>query len=174
MDLRTHPLLSAVVRHIMTHVLWFFGAAIAIGAIVFFVRSRITPTYQVGTSDFARVLAKLSLSTSNPVFAAFMFSTPDRPGNDAAINIQFSLENGRPGFDWVLLGPRNIADQDRFLEFARSAGFEPHTEEMNGVRYLRVQSGDLAALCSDVVTKMYGLPQSARVAMIVQGFEWAQ
>jgi len=156
----------------MKPLLWIIGAAILISATYFLIRSRIVPTYQVNSSDFARVLDQLSRSTSNPAFAAFMFSTPDHPAHHDVINIQLSLESGRPGFDWVLLGPRNIADEKRFLEFARAAGYEPSAEEMNGVRYLRVETGDLVRLCGDIITKMYGLPKTARVDMIVQGFAW--
>ena len=76
------------------------------------------------------------------------------------------------GLDWVLIGPRNIADEARFTEFARAAGYNPQMQERNGVRYLRVEDGDLALLCRDVITKLYGRDENETVEMLVEGFEW--
>jgi len=147
---------------------------VALGAAVVWGKSRVAPTYYVGIDEIPRVLNKLIASTENPTFAVFMFTTSDRPSDNDALNIQFSMENGRPGFDWVLLAPRNVEDKERYLEFARAAGFSPKAMEGNGVKYLRVEGGDLAQLCVDVITRMYRLPPSKKVELIVEGFEWSK
>jgi hypothetical protein len=144
----------------------------AIVLVVLTKQPRVTPTYRVTIDEIPHVLAKLSVSAVSPTFAVFMFSTPDRPGHSNVLNIQFSIENGRPGFDWVLLAPRNIEDKDRYLEFARAAGFLPKVMEMNGVKYLRVEEGDIAQLCERVITSMYGRPKSEKIELIVEGFKW--
>ena len=149
-------------------------ALAAVGIVAVWGKSRVAPTYHVSIDEIPRVLSKLSVSAANPTFAVFMFTTPDRPTDNDALNIQFSIENGRPGFDWVLLAPRNIEDKERYLEFARAAGFSPKPMEGNGVKYLRVEEGDLARLCADVITRMYRLPQSEKVELIVEGFEWSK
>jgi len=101
-----------------------------------------------------------------------MFSTVDRPSDDDAINIQLSMEGGHPGFDWVLLGRRNIEDKERFVTFAQTAGYKLKKREMRGVHYLRVEDGDLAKLCNLIITGMYKVPTQSTVDMIVEGFEW--
>jgi hypothetical protein len=147
-------------------------AVVAMLAFSLWVRSRTVPTLQVRVDEIPRVLASLSASSSDPTFAVFMFTTPDLPTPQDALNIQFSMESGKPGFDWVLIAPRNIRDHDRFVEFAQAGGYHPEMQEMNNVRYLRVEQGDLAALCRDVITKMYSLPESELIDLIVEGFEW--
>lgn len=133
-------------------------------------RSALSPTVTV--DDIPRVLDALISTAHGPAFTVFMFSTPDQPAAKDAVSLQFSLEAGDVGFDWVLAGPRNTEDEDRFVEFARSAGYTPVARVTNGVNYLRVENGDIAGLCRQIVTTMYGLPVSHPLDLIVEGFEW--
>jgi hypothetical protein len=153
---------------------------VVVGASSFWWRSRAAASDRPAPKDadgiaidrVPALVAKLSMSSATPAFAVLMFTTPDRPSESDAINIQFSMEHGRPGFDWVLLAPRNKEDKQRYLDFARRAGFSPKETDMNGVSYLRVEEGDLARLCVDVITRMYGLSATTRVDLLVAGFEW--
>ena len=104
--------------------------------------------------------------------AALIFNTPDRPSSDDAVNLNLSVENGRVGFDWVLLAPRNLEDQERFLAFARAHGVEPVASSLNGVSYLRVETRDLAKFVADIVTQMYQRPTSERLGIVYEGFDW--
>ena len=145
---------------------------VVIAAVLLFAHSRVVPTHLVLASDAERVLEQVRGSTGDPTFAVFMFSTTDQPTSEEALNIQFSVENGKAGFDWVLLAPRNINDEALFIEFARQRGFTPVRHEMNNVKYLRVEAGDIAKLCSDVISEMYHIPASTKVELITEGFEW--
>jgi hypothetical protein len=146
--------------------------AIVLGAHFLFIRSRVVPTHHVRSTQVARVLEQLRQSTADPTFAVFMFSTPDQPGSERALNIQFSLENGRAGFDWVLLAPRNVEDEARFIEFAVQRGFSPKKHEENNVKYWRVERGDIAKLCADVIDDMYKIATDSDVELITEGFTW--
>lgn len=146
---------------------------IVVIALVLFVRSRTVPTYSVGTADLPRVLSALSASSAFPAYAMLTFSAPDQPAPDRVISLQFSLEHGQPGFEGVLYQPRNIEDEARFVAFARDRGFTPTSKELNDVRYLRVDRGDLVALCRSIITDLYAVPPSEKkLELIVEGFEW--
>jgi hypothetical protein len=158
----------------MNLVLLFIAIAIMLAVIGFLVRPRPAPTYRIEVDDIPKVLAALSAVPKGPASAVFVFAPadgsvdPDDP--DDRVNLQFSLEDGRPGFDWVLQSHPNIRDEARFANFARDAGYSPEMEYTNGVRYLRVEEGDLVRLCQDVMTKMYR--QAGPVELIVEGFAW--
>jgi hypothetical protein len=148
------------------------GIVAVVAAILLFARSRVIPTHFVLASDARQVLEQVRASKGHPTFAVFMFSTPDRASSEDVLNIQFSVENGKAGFDWVLLAPRNIEDEALFVDFARQRGYTPARHEMNNVKYLRVEAGDIARLCSDVISELYRIPASMKVELITEGFAW--
>ena len=150
-------------------------AVVVVAAVVLaiaFLRTRVVKPVRVTVADFPRILAAVSASTRTPTFAAFVFTTPDQADPKDSVNLQFSLENGRAGFDWVLLGPRNIKDKDSFVEYLRRRGYSYSERKMNGVAYLRVEDGDLAQLGSDVYARLNARPRDEPLDMIVEGFEW--
>ena len=114
----------------------------------------------------------MSRSSADVRYAALAFGTPDRPSDRDALNIQISAENGKIGFDWVLLAPRNIEDKERFEAFARATGAEPLHRSMNGVSYLRIEHGNPARFAASVVTEMYGLPTNEPLVLFHEGFVW--
>ena len=44
---------------------------------------------------------------------------------------------------------------------------------MNGVSYLRTESGDLAALCRDLLQSVFGVTGKQEMQLISEGFTWA-
>jgi len=158
----------------MILVLLVIGIAIMLAAAALAIRSLRTPDYQAGVDDIPKVLAALTASRAENAFAAFVFTAADGSADpedpDDRVNLQFSLEEGRPGFDWVLLSHSNVRDEARFTAFARDAGFNPKMEYGNGVRYLRVEDGDLVRLCQDVIVKMYR--HAGPMDLVVEGFKW--
>src|SRR4051794_22293021 len=126
-------------------------------------------------TDKLPALAAAIAHGSEPVrYAALMFSTPDRPSDEDAVALQMSYENGRGGFDWGLLAPRNIEDQEKFEAFARAHGVEPVARSMNGVSYLRVECPDVTKFTASVATEMYHRPPNEPFALVYQGFDWPQ
>src|SRR6202042_54389 len=103
--------------------------------------------------DIPKILTLLSASSRTPAFAVLIFNTADRPNSSDALNLQFSMENGRIGFDWVLMAPRNIEDKEALGQYIKGRGYTYAEETLNKVSYLRVEKGDLGQLADDVITK---------------------
>jgi hypothetical protein len=148
-------------------------AAIGGGLIWFFVIRNPKPELVATVALIPAVVKRLDATGQNDAFAVFIFTRPgEYESDETAVNLQFSIENSRLGLDWVLLGPRNIKDQDTIAQFIRSRGHTVNEQEMNGVRYLRTTDGDVATLGVDIAQTVYGLRADSVVDLIAEGFEW--
>jgi hypothetical protein len=155
----------------MTLVLSFIGIAILVGVVITLARTRVPPPARVTVAQIGSVFESLNAAPAEPAFAIISFNTPERPHANDALDLQLFRENGRAGFDWPLSTPRNQQDEDRFLSFARTAGFYPRLMETNGIRHHRIDDGDLLQLCMRVITELYGRPADTQIELIVEGFE---
>lgn len=143
--------------------------------IIFFLvryKPRSAPPVAVPVYDIPRVFAKLQATGADGSFAIFAFLPDGAQGGEDAVNIQFSVENGRIGLDWVLEGPTNIRDQEKVNVFLRGKGFLPERREMNDVTYWRVEKGEIATLCQDIIREVYHQPADLPLEFIHEGFRW--
>jgi hypothetical protein len=129
---------------------------------------------EVRTTDLPALVEAMSRGSAEPRWATLMFSTPDRPSDEDAVALQISFENGQAGFDWVLLAPRNIEDQQEFRAFANAQSVESVARTLNGVSYLRVEPADVAEFTARVVMEMYDRPPTQPLALVYEGFDWPQ
>lgn len=106
-----------------------------------------------------------------PLFTVLMFVPKDSVDGEP-VNLQYSMEDGTLGLDWVLLGKRNIEDRDAIIAFAQHRGYELLEHEMNKVNYLRTVGTGLATLGMQILCEFYELSQTAEVQVLVQGFKW--
>jgi hypothetical protein len=155
----------------MTLILSFIGIAILVGVFIVFARTRVPPPSRLTVSQIGMVFERLNAAPAGPAFAVISFNTPERPKASDSLDLQLFRESGRAGFDWPLSTPRNVEDEERFLSFAREAGFEPRLMETNGIRHHRVDEGDLPQLCLRVITELYGQPPTTQIELIIEGFE---
>ena len=138
--------------------------------------------YMVKVSDIIPIFKDFEPQRVETSFASFIATIK---GQD--LNIQFSIEEGEPGFDWVLLAPKNIQDQEKFVSYAQAVGFEVVKKSGNGVDYyralvtdqmpaLRVANRDnshteldknlyLALLCQKILTDFYDLKPDSEIGL---------
>jgi hypothetical protein len=127
-----------------------------------------TPAASVG--DITAIVAKLA-TYSDGSFAVLMFDSPLSPKGDT-VNLQYSVEHGAVGLDWVLLGEINIADKEKISTFAAQLGHPMTEREMNNVRYLRVEGSDLDKLGARIIVELYRIAPNAQLELITEGFDW--
>jgi hypothetical protein len=127
----------------------------------------------VKVSEIPAVFGKMKATGKDGTFATFCFGIGDESVKGNAVNVQFSIEDGRIGLDWVLIGEVNRRDREKFLELARRLG---HTlterKAGNGCEYLRAEDGDLVRLCTASIRELYNLPETATVGLVWEGFDW--
>ena len=143
-----------------------------IGLVVVLLRSRGSdqgPTY-VTRDQIPSIVSKLQRTGRDGSFVVFMFSLA---GNDDGTlpNLQYSIENGRLGFDWVLIAPQNIKDESAVADFIKRLSFTSSKREINNVRYLRVEGMGVEDLGLKILRDFYRLPADTKFELIVEGFD---
>jgi hypothetical protein len=147
------------------------GCAVGIAFLVLLVRSRIAPNYPVTARDIPKIISQLQRSAKDGHFAVLIFVPPGSADGEA-VNLQYSIEAGVVGLDWVLLGPRNIADEAKVRDFALKLGHRLEVHEMNKVRYLRTTGSGISELGMKIMSDFYQVPTDTKVDMITEGFKW--
>jgi hypothetical protein len=132
----------------------------------------ITPSALL-VSEIPSVVDQLSRNRKETSFAAFVFGPAEDPGNEEKIiNMQYSVENGAIGFDWVLLAPGNKKDLPKVEAFIKARGHTVMTRETNGVRYLRVEGQGISELGTQIAKELYHLKDNDQMALFTDKFEW--
>ena len=144
---------------------------VGITFVVLLVRSRIAPTYPVTVRDIPEVISQLDRSSKDGHFVVFMFVPPGSTDGES-VELQYAIDGGVVGLDWVLLGKRNIADRAGVSEFAAKLGYRLDEREMNGVRYLRVTGSGIAELGAKIIQDFYKISSDTKLGMITEGFKW--
>lgn len=135
-------------------------------------RARIMTPSAISVSQLSSVFHQLNANHKDASWAAFTFCPLGEPASDqTSVNLQYSVEGGKIGFDWILLVPRNIADKDKIVAFMKDKHYTVLEREGNAVRYLRVEDGDLVQLGKQIA-EFYHLQADSQMGMFIDGFEW--
>jgi hypothetical protein len=110
-------------------------------------------TKMISVNDIEDVHHQISSQAMETSFAVFVF-TPTRNG-EAPLEVQFSIEKGVTGLDWILMSEPNKREKSRVIQFALDKGFEWQECEMNDWVYLRTEQGDLVGLCTALINDLY-------------------
>jgi hypothetical protein len=120
----------------------------------------------ISVKDIGEVFRQISAQSVETSFAVFAIRTGE---GDDVLEIQFSIENGKVGLDWILMSPANIEEKPQVIQYAASNGFEWHEKEMNGWLYLRIEQGDMVGLCASLIEDLYQVEQ---VELKYSGFRY--
>jgi len=123
---------------------------------------------KISPSEIAPVVEALSMSETYPRFAVMMFVPLDSADGEP-VNLQFSWDNGTVGLDWVLLGRRNVQDQELISALAEYLGHKVMRLEMNEVRYFRIEGGDIPRLGETILLEIYKKGPAENVELLTWG-----
>jgi hypothetical protein len=126
----------------------------------------------VTIADFPDLVKAIKKTGSNGSFWVVLI--PGTAENDGyAANLQYSIENGVLGLDWVLVAKRNIREKEKFVRIIEEAGYHADLKEENGVKYLRVVGPtDITALGQVVLKRLFGTTSSQTLQLIITDFKW--
>lgn len=151
-------------------------AIIVVVAIIWLITSvvksrsvEVTPEYTT-MDQIPSLVSKLRKTGKNGSFVVFMFQIKGSK-DEILPNLQYSIENDKVGFDWVLIAPQNVKDEDGITAFLTKQGSPVSKREMNDVRYLRVEGNGIEDLGAKVLRDFYHLPSDTKLELIVDGFD---
>jgi hypothetical protein len=120
--------------------------------------------------DMPRLVRMVREAGGEGAFAVLSFGKNGAaPAEQDALNVQFSVENGRVGLDWVLVSPLNVAEETAVRAFFNREGRPVETRSKNGVSYLRTEEGDLAALCEILLARLFGVTAEQKLTLMAEG-----
>ena len=159
--------------------LWFLLGVVlvsfllAIGVAAYsLLRNRVVAPKRVKVSQIPEVVRQLQVGNVESSFVVFTFDPRGGvPNADTAVNLQYSVSQGRVGLDWALVASANIADKDDIAEFIEKNHHQAAEKETNGVRYLRVEGEGVAALGMQIVNEFYHLDINTDLNLIMEGFQ---
>ena len=122
----------------------------------------------ISVEDIGDVFRQISSQRVETSFAVFAIQT-DQGEADGGIEIQFSVEDGRAGLDWILMSPKNIAEKQKVLQYGEARGMPWQEKEMNEWVYLRIEQGDVAGFCTSLIEDLYRVD---RVELRYGGFRY--
>ena len=112
----------------------------------------------IAVADVGEVFRQISAQGVETSFAVFAIPTGEEDKDDA-VEIQFSVEDGKTGLDWILMSPANIEEKPKVIQYAASKGVEWQEKEMNDWWYLRIEQGDVVGLCTSLIEDLYQVEQ---------------
>ena len=131
-----------------------------------------SPESLVTLEQMPAVVAKLQREGKDSSFAVFMFVPTTGEPSGVPVNLQYSIENGKTGLDWVLLSPRNIVDQKALSTFITDSGYKIFEREENDVKYLRAEGNGVSELGGKICREFYHLSPKEKIELLTDGFEW--
>jgi hypothetical protein len=112
------------------------------------------------------VVAELESKKVETSWIIFAFAPPGKESDDnETLYLQYSIEGGKLGLDWVLMDPHNIADRDKVATFIAGQHFAVIRRDGNGVKYLRVEGTGLAELGLKIVRELYQVKDNAPMTL---------
>ena len=108
-------------------------------------------SYKIRSDKVGKVYNEISEQAVETSFSVFVIPRL----NQEPVEVQFSIENGRAGLDWILESEPNKEQRPKIERYISAKGYDYQEKEMNNWHYLRVENGDLVQLCVGIIRDVY-------------------
>ena len=125
------------------------------------------------TREFPQIVKMLSKEQSDGSFV--MFTVPNTIDTDGQpLTVQFSVERGSVGFDWLLTSLRAKKDRGKFVEFSKKEKVTVQELVMEDVKYLRVEleNDALAEFGTKLLEKLYDVSSMNELEVFADASNW--
>ena len=133
-----------------------------------------TPAPTASPEDIPAIVN--SLATHGEDWQFVMFILPQsESSNEQDIAVQFSVEEGAVGFDWLLDNGLGRAHRGKFEELAKRRGWSVTEREEGGIHYLRIQGmspSDIGQVGKEVLSTLYHIFPNQQVEISEDAPEW--
>jgi len=150
----------------------FYVVVLLIGALLLglriYLRSRTLPSHPVRVSAISELFKRIQERAREHAYIALV-PPPGAGARVTTLNLQFSIVNGRVGFDWIVTDGDSTEKEPEFSALARSLGHTVREHSVSGVRALRVEDGDLVALCRRVLRDIAHVPDDGEIQFTQKG-----
>jgi len=126
---------------------------------------------EAAASEIPAVISQLRQSATDGNFVVFIFIPPGSTDGEV-VNLQYSIDGGVVGFDWVLSGLRNIADKAKIVELASKLGHRLEERDENDCRFLRLTGSSISEFGARIIQDVYNIDPNTKLEIITEGFKW--
>lgn len=125
-------------------------------------------------NDILSVLSRLNATGTDGSFVVFLVpGSAILDGDDA--KLQFSIEDGVLGFDWVLLAQRNKTDKEKIIGIAQRFDLTCEEKNENGVSYVRCTGkSSYSNFAKELILNVYKVSNAQQFPVIYEGFRWPE
>jgi len=134
---------------------------------------RLSPTNPgVVTLDTIPLLVD-SLQNTGSEGAFILFSFYEKiEANGYAPGLQYSIENGKLGIDYLLNSEFNKYEINKFNSIISKLGCKSEEKEMNGVEYIRIEDGSLVEIGQEILRRLYQVKGNEKMDVDIEGFDY--
>jgi len=123
----------------------------------------------VALDEIPSIVDDLQKNGSDASFALFLFNNK-ATATGYAPGLQFSIEKGQLGLDYLLNSDFNKKEEDNFIQKVSELGCKYETREMNKVNFIRVTGDSLVWKAQEIMRRIYQVEGGEKIDLVKKGF----
>lgn len=148
------------------------AAVAVVWLLIQIIRANVGQSRTLTLNDFPALMAALKAAPAKDAFWVVLVPGTAREDGGLA-NLQYSVEDGAVGLDWVLNAKRNVEDRRLFEAFVAHRGGTIERRSGNGMEWLRAKGvTHLVQAGQDFLKSAYEVTPETQLGLELGGFKW--